>query len=175
MARELTGQLVGSTLEELQRKALDEDAIAYYSKAIVGRVAVQHIDPFTGHEETIILKGDITNPKVDEDDYIVPLYTEYTQKFFERANQVLIEQGVIIPYTPENKEKMMINAITDEEIKTALDKKFFAVKALLDRFTSPAPVRRMLRIAKEMDKTHGVITAIERRLAELQQEEFESG
>jgi hypothetical protein len=105
---------------------------------------------------------------------MIALYTDYDLKFFENRNRDLIEQGLIVPYSPEIEEIQRINAVTDEELEKALNKKFFAVKALLDRFTSPIPVDRMLKMAKRMNKTIGIINAIEARLSELQEEEYSS-
>ncbi len=165
--------IVGDLLQAIQAKALKDETIGHYIKAIRGRVAVQVLDPFTGFEVTRVLKGDITDPNVDKTTQMIPLYTEYDKSFFEKKNRGMIESGMVVPYTAEVQTLQLINAVTDEEIDIALGKKFFAIKALLDKFTSPAPVERLLRRAKELNKKVGTIAAIEVRLATLQEEEYE--
>ena len=165
-------KLSGSILEEIQEAALTDNVSEYWIKAVRHHVAVEVVDPFEGQQVTRILKGDITIPDADLSDAIIPLYTRYDIQFFKMNNKTLIETGVIVPYTPEFREEQLINSITDEEIVEAIDKPFFAVKALLDRFTSPVPIERMLRKAKEHNKTVGVIAAMEERLSELQADEY---
>lgn len=165
-------RLTDKLLEEIQARALKGEVQEWYIKTVRSRVAVQVINPFTGEHEDRILNGDITLPDINLDDCMVPLYTDHDTKYFEQTNHILIKKGLLVPYNPEVEEERLVNAITDEELEEALNKKFFAVKALLDKFTSPVPVERLLRKAKEMNKTHGVITAIETRLAELQELEY---
>lgn len=165
-------EIVGQIREEIQRKAISGEVQERYVKACVGRLAVQRIDPFTGREETVILKGDVTNPKADKEKFTVLLYTDLDTEWFKRANRTLIERGLLVPDTTKAREAFLINSISDEEIEKVLSEPFFSLKAKLDKFTSPVPVDRILRKAKEMNKTVGTVTAIEKRLAELQEAEF---
>lgn len=167
-------KLVGDILEQIQDKALRGEAIEHYIKACRGRLAVEIIDPFSGEAIIRILKGDTTDPNMDDEEALVPLYTEYDQQYFLQSNRKIINRGLIVPYTPEFVEEQSVNVITEDELIEALDKPFFAVKALLDKFTSPVPVERLLRKAKELNKTSGVVDAIEVRLAVLQEEEYTS-
>lgn len=167
----MTNLIVGSILEEIQERALKGEVYSRYIKAVRSKVAVYTIDPFTGRETILVLKGDIERDK-DVENAVVSLYTNYDVKFFERRNRKMIESGVLVPYNPEMEEMMRINAITDEKLREALDKKFFAIKALLDKFTSPVPVERTLRMAEDMNKTIGTINAIKARLSTLQQNEY---
>lgn len=165
-------QIVGEILEEIQRKAIAGEVQEQYVKACVGRLAVQRIDPFTGREETIILRGDVTDPKADKEGYTVSLYTNLDAEWFKRANKGHIRRGALVLDTPKVIEELLINSITDEEIERVLSEPFFTLKAKLDKFTSPIPVQRILRKAKLMNKTVGTVAAIEKRLAELQEAEF---
>ena len=61
----------------------------------------------------------------------------------------------------------------DKEGKTLPCKALDRVKALLDKFTSVAPVARMLAIAEEMDRPVKTVDAIKSKLAELQANEYE--
>lgn len=167
-------RLTNELLTELQRLAFAGEAEEYYIKACVARVGVHVINPMNGEPHEIILKGDITDPDVNVDEVTVALYTEPDREYFLRKNRPLIRQGLLVQYTPEFKEEMMVNAITDEEIKEALSKPFIATRNLLRKFTSPIPVERMLRHATLMDVSAGYISAIEERLAELQADEYSS-
>lgn len=165
-------QLVGEIKEQIQQMALTGQVLEHYIKACRGRLAVDLIDPLSGQAITRILKGDTTDPDLDDEDAVVPLYTEFDKQYFLKENKSLIKKGYIVPHTPEYIEEIQVNVITETELEVALDKPFFAVKALLDKFTSPIPVERLLRKAKELNKTSGVIDAITIRLAELQEVEF---
>lgn len=171
MAREDQRRIVGEILEEIQREALIGNALEHYVKTCRGRLAVQRIDPFTGTEETLILKGDVTNPKTREDDYMVSLFTQFDAQWFRQNNRELIEQGYIVPHTPEISDALLVNIITDDEITEILSKPFMALKHRLAKFTSPIPVDRFLRKAKEMNRPVGTVDFITKRLAELQQED----
>ena len=164
-------EIVGQIREEIQRRAISGEVKEQYIKACVGRLAIQRIDPFTGREETVILKGDITDPKVDKDEITVLLYTDLDAQWFKRANKKLIERGLLVPDTTKIRESLIINSISDNEIEKVLSEPFFSLKAKLDKFTTPTPVDRILRKAKLMNKTVGTINAIEKRLAELQEAE----
>ena len=165
-------QLAGEIKEQIQSKALRGEVLEHYIKACRGRLAVELIDPLAGESVIRVLKGDTTDPDLDDEDAVVPLYTEYDKQYFLRENKGLIKRGFIVPHTPEYIEEIQVNVITEDELTEALDKPFFAVKALLDKFTSPIPVERLLRKAKELNKTSGVLDAITTRLAELQEEEY---
>lgn len=165
-------ELVGQIREEIQRKAILGEVQAQYIKACVARLAVQRIDPFTGREETVILKGDVTDPKADKEGFTVSLYTDLDVEWFKRANRVAIERGSLVLDTTKAREAFLINSISDEEIERILSEPFFTLKSKLDKFTSPVPVDRILRKAKLMNKTIGTVNAIEKRLAELQEAEF---
>ena len=165
-------EIVGQIREEIQRKAISGEVQEQYVKACVGRLAIQRIDPFTGREETVILKGDVTNPEVDKDEITVLLYTDLDAQWFKRANKKLIERGLLVPDTTKAREAFLVNSISDDEIEKVLSEPFFSLKAKLDKFTSPTPVDRIRRKAKLMNKTVGTVNAIEKRLAELQEAEF---
>jgi len=143
--------------------------VAQYIKAIVGRVGLSIIDPFTKMPTDIILSG--TPGEVDDEDIVIVLWTEMENEYFRRVNKVLLQKGIIAPYTKELVEEISVNEVEEDVLREALSKPYFATKALLDKFTSPVPVMRMLRIAEEMNKSVGTISAIKERLSELQRQE----
>jgi len=152
--------------DALQKARATGQPVAKYVKTIVGKVCVKVIDQFTGSPTELILAGE--PGKVPIEDIVLTFWTDFEHEFFRRANKPLLDRGDIAPFTEEIEEKISVNEISDAELEEALKKKFFAVKALLDKFTSPVPVERMLRLAKEMNVSVGVVGRIEERLSELQ-------
>lgn len=164
--------IVPEILQEIQRRALDNEPMTHYIKTIRGKVAVNRISPMSGEQETIMLQGDIEDPDADLTGAMVPLYTDHDLKYFEQANRGMIESGQIAPHDPEANEIDRINAITDDELRTLVTGKFFTLKGKLNEFTSPVPVMRALRLANEENRPVKTIETIEARLAELQVEDY---
>jgi len=167
--------IVPEILQEIQRRALDNDPIAHYIKTIRGKVAVKRISPMSGEEDIILLVGDIDDPDADLSEAILPLYTNHDLKYFEQSNKRIIEMGLIVPHNPEKAELDRVNAISDEELRKLVTGKYFTLKGKLNEFTTPVPVTRALRIAKEENRPIKTIETIEARLAELQKDEYVSG
>ena len=147
------------------------EPVARYKKAIVGQVCVSIIDPFTGSPLERILKGKEGDQGISEDDITVTLWTEMAHDYFRRANQVLLQAGYITPFNKEvTTAPPSVNEISDEELIEILNKKFFAMKAFLDKVTSPIPVLSLLRLAEDMNRPVGTINAIKEKLSQLQAE-----
>ena len=145
------------------------EPVARYKKAITGRVAVTMIDQFSGMPVDRILSGNLGDPNVILDDISVIMWTDFENEFFRKANRILLERGYLALAEPtEDAVEVSVNEISDEDIMVALNKKYFAVKALLDKFTSPNPAVRMLALAEEMNKPVGTVNKIKERLSELQ-------
>ena len=139
-----------------------------YIKGVKGIVHVNTIDTFNGTPVVLTLKGDPVDKSVDIDDITIFLWTQFELDYFRRANKVILAEGLLAPYTKEVLAEISVNEISDEELTVALKKKFFACRALLNKFTSPAPVLRMLHIAEDLNRPVGTISAIQKRLSELQ-------
>jgi len=151
------------------RKAQAEgEPLAGYIKGVKGIVHVNTIDTFNGTPVVLTLKGDPADKSVDIDNITIFLWTQFELDYFRRANKVILAEGLLAPYTKEVLAEISVNEVSDEELETALKKKFFATRALLNKFTSPAPVLRMLHIAEDLNKPVGTISAIQKRLSELQ-------
>jgi len=160
-------QEINSVLYDSISKAQNKgEPVARYIKAIIGQVCVSKINMFTGKPEEIILSG--VPGEADIEDITVTLWTEMENEYFRRANKILLSGGYIAPYSEEIIEEVSVNEVDDEVLRDALEKPFFSIKALMDKFTSPVPIMRILRMAKEMNKSVGTITAIEKRLSALQ-------
>lgn len=151
------------------RRAQSEGApLAGYIKGVKGIVHVNTIDTFNGTPVVITLKGDPVDKTVDVDDITIFLWTKFELDYFRKANKTILAEGILAPYTKETIEKISVNEVSDEELEAALKKKFFAVRALLNKFTSPAPVVRLLHMAEDLNRPVGTISAIQNRLSELQ-------
>jgi len=146
------------------------EPVARYKKGIVGGVGLTMIDSFTGQPKDVILIGNINDPKTSIDDISITLWSELEHDYFRKANRVLLEQGYLVLLEAEMEViEPSVNEVSDEVLKEALGKKYFAVKALLDKFTSPLPVMRMLQIAEDMNKSVGTVNKIKEKLSKLQQ------
>jgi len=152
------------------RAAQEEgEPVSRYIKPILGKVRVSIIDIYEEMPTDIILAGDPTDPELDREDIMVTCWTQIEDDYFRKANKLLLDKGLIAPYSEEIEEEISVNEVTDAELEEALGKPYFAVKALLDKFTSTVPVKRLLDKAVEMNRPVGTINAIKARLSELQQ------
>lgn len=142
-----------------------------YIKATLGKVSVKILDPISFRETEIILSG---NPQTKPDSAILNIWTTTEDVYFVRNNKVVLNEGLVIAYQEDIDQALSVNSVSDEELKAALSGKYFNVKALLDKFTSPTPVERMLALATEMDRPVKTITAIKEKLSELQAKEYEN-
>lgn len=141
-----------------------------YIKAVLSRVLVKILDPISLREVEVILSGE---PDKKEDSCILDLWTPVEVVYFERNNQIILNEGLIVEYKQSIKTTPSVNVITEEELEAVLAERFFALKSLLDKLTSPAPVLRLLAKAEQMNKPVKTIDAIKSRLAELQRAEYE--
>jgi len=153
--------------DSIRKAQAEGEPIITYRKSIRARVCVKLIDSFSGMPSELILSG--VPGSAAEEDITVSLWTDFEVDFFRRANKKLLELGYLAPHTLSEEEEVMVNQVSDEELFEALNKPFFAVQALLKRFTAPAPVKRLLDMALEMNKTIGTVDKIKERLSELQQ------
>lgn len=140
-----------------------------YIKAIISRVVVKILDPISFAETEVVLSGD---PKDKPKSCIVNLWTPMEAVYFERNNESVLKEGLVVEYGESITPPSSVNAITDAEIERVLGEKFFTLKNLLETFTSPAPVLRILSKAEELNKPVKTIDAIRGRLAELQAQEY---
>lgn len=144
---------------------------ARYIKAILGRISVHVIDVITSKPSVQMIIGDPNETPVP-DSCIVTLWTPVEVAFFQRMNSVHLAQGNLVPYIVDSDVEITEspNSPTDEMIKEALGKRFFAIKNMVDKFTTIAPAMRALTIAREMNVTVGKVSYIEKRISQLQDE-----
>lgn len=146
-----------------------DNPYATYKKVILGKASVKVINPFSENPEEVILKG---NPGKNEEGCFIDVWSLEQDMFFQRINETLIKQGVLVPYNREAKPIIKTvneyNVKTDEELYELLTEPFFTLKAALEKMDSEAPVQRLLRIAEDEEMSEKKIKHIRARLAELQ-------
>lgn len=156
-------------LSDEARLAIEENKpVAQYRKATIGKILVKLVDPLTGEEIQKVIEGE---PAVNK--CLIPVWSNFEDTYFRRNNEYHFQMGNIIKNDISTiPEAPTVNDISDEEIKSALSDKFFTVKNILDKLTSPTPVHRMLAMAEEMNRPVGTVNAIKAKLAKLQSEEY---
>jgi hypothetical protein len=143
-----------------------------YVKTILGKVAITVLNPFSGKPEGVILYGNPNDPDIFEK-YSVQVWSPKEDEFFKRMNASHFRSGNLRALEDTELPKPVkrsVNEITDDEIVAVLNKPFLALKNKLDKFSSVAPVYRVLKRAEDMEKSEKILDAIRARLAELELE-----
>lgn len=167
-AEELIGQDVFSAMQT-------EKPYKTYIKQILGKVQVKVINPFSGKPENRLLTGD---PRQSNEDCLVKLWSEKEYQYFTTYNKKHLKSGTLLEHKPKAKapsQEEKHNTMKEEELKKLLSSKFFTLQSALNKFTSEAPVYRLLILAEEMEKSEKIISAIKARLSELQEIELSDG
>lgn len=137
-----------------------------YKKTILGKVQVIVLNPFSQESSAVLLEGEDGSP-----DSILDVWSEKEDAFFKRMNRRALETGRIIAFTRKEEEPLETNTpeqMSDEEIKLLIKKPFLSLRAILEGTSSEAFVYRILRAAREAEKSEKFISAIEARLGEIQ-------
>ena len=151
--------------------AMQKDApYATYKKVILGKASVKVINPFSESPEEHILEG---NPGKNDSGCFVDVWSIEGDMFFQKANALLLKQGVLVAYDRESKPLVVdineYNVMNDKELYELLKAPFFSLEAALNKMDSEAPVQRMLVIAEQEEISAKRIGHIESRLSELQE------
>jgi len=152
-----------STMDTKVYSAMQEgNPVATYRKTILGRVFVNILDPFTGTPTGIILKGDPTS-----EDARVDVWTVKENLFLQRMNRKHFETGVLkkMEISVEKLEK--IANYSDAELKEILGLVYISLQKKLVEMEDPAILNRMVELAKEMEKSAKIVSAVEGRLQEV--------
>lgn len=135
-----------------------------YVKTILGQVHLLVLDPFNTNNrpQELILSG-----SPGEESSYVEVWSEVEDRFIQKANRSHIKAGRLKAMETPIIETPSPNEITDTEIEELLNSPFMSLKNKLDKFTSSAPVYRILEKAKELEKSNKIIENLEKKLAEL--------
>lgn len=96
------------------------------------------------------------------EDEVVELYSDAEVKIFSRANKVLIEAGILIPFEGKEQEVRLENSQTDEQLKQLLKEPLD-----LSSITSKVTLERLLSLAEEMNIPVKVVRQIETKIKSL--------
>ena len=143
-----------------------------YKKTILGKVFVEIWDNFLNSPVGILLTGD---PKKDDPDCFYHAWTEQNDVYFRRVghNRRHLEQGTVIPVKFEEKEvEKTLETSSDDELTKLVNSPFLALQNALNKTKSVALLFRILTVAQELEKSEKITRAIEARLSEVQEEEF---
>jgi len=143
-----------------------------YIKTILGKVYVKSLNSFSGEPDGVILSGD---PKKKSDSCIIDVWSLQEDMYLHRANPKHFKDGALLEFIRENvevSEEEKLNSMSDDAMVELLSSKFFTLQNVVNKFTSVAPVFRMLNIAKDLEKSDKIVKFIEGKLAELQLKEI---
>jgi hypothetical protein len=144
------------------------EPVKVYRKAIVGRVVVRVIDPFSGERAEVLISG--VPGKADPSELEISLWTPFEVKYFEQFNKGLIESGSIVPVEHRAEFKVNLsNALSDDQLKEVLVGPFFSLRKVIAEITSETTMQRALQLAKELNRPAKTVQEIELRLEEIQQ------
>lgn len=155
---------------------MEGEPFARYKKMILGKVYVTALDPFSDEPEGIVLYGNPNNPD-QLDTQIIEIWDERQDLFFRKVNKKHFETGRLGLVEQVEETPVSPNDVTDAFLDTLLDgrkTRFLAFKNRLNEFTSEAPLFRLLNRARELEKSEKLIKHIETKLAEVQQEPYDT-
>lgn len=158
-----------SLFEAAQEAIQNNKPDSRWIKVQLAKVLVKYIDPIEGKPTETVIEGDASK---NEEACIFDCWTPLETAYFTKMNKYHILEGNIVPYKKDMVVEISPNTITDEDLREVLTKPFLTIRSLLSKFTSTVPVERMLAIAEEMNKPSGTVTAIKKRLSELQEEQY---
>ncbi len=137
-----------------------------YQKTILGKACVTTWDSFNNVPAFVILEGD---PKKTEVGTVVDVWDEKEDMFFKKMNRNHFQTGVLREIVREEPvQEHRIEDSTDEELLELIKGKFFSIQSQLNKIDSEAVIFRILRLARENEKSEKLIKAIEARLSEIQ-------
>jgi len=141
-----------------------------YKKSILGKVFVHVLSLMTGTPTPVglILEGD---PRKNDPDSMVDVWSEHEDYFFRRMNRLHLEQGTIREYkrTDAPSRERTVDEFSDDELKALINKPFLSLKNTLNKTSSIATLFRIQTLAGELDKSDKVMKAIESRISEVQE------
>jgi len=137
----------------------------FFRKAIKGVVGGRKLNKRGDIEEFVLPAGDPN--KLDKDEITIEINNEEEEKYFLKANKATVEKGIVIAVSDYEFTLDKVNSVSDGELKDMLKLPFRRLQKLIDEFTSPVPVARLLELAKQEDKPVKTVQHIESVLRKL--------
>lgn len=155
--------------EEISKRMIDGNPVKSYKKVVLGQLLLKTWDAMIGKEVEIIFSGE-----PNSDSAIFDVWSDWEKLYFERSNKRHFEKGMLIPW--ERKEAVEavrgFEQYTDSELGEIINSKFLALQSTLNKIQSVAVLFRMMSIAADMEKSDKITGVIQKRISELQTEEF---
>jgi hypothetical protein len=152
---------------EILSKMVNNEPYKVYQKTTLGKVFVNFLDPLTNEQKGMILEGD---PKKGEGTF--ETWGQLDDLYFRRANNILFSKGYLVEYNRPIEKKKSPNEKTDEEIEELVNARYLAFQNEVQKIDSEVTLKRILAKAVELGKSDKIITFLEQRIAEVQQQEF---
>ena len=149
------------------------DPVASYIKKCIGKIQISVIDPFTSQVVYKLLFGDPYNSETDRENMIVDVWTEKENAFFKKAYGPELKKGNLMPYDRSQDKKAELaqknwNVASDVELEKVLGEKYFTMKSILEKMSTVTVLNRLLNLARDLEKSEKLISAIQQRLSEIQ-------
>jgi hypothetical protein len=158
-----------STKDEISTRMVNGNPVKSYKKVVLGQLLLKTWDTMIGKETEIIFSGE-----TNSDSAIFDVWSDWEKLYFERSNKRHFEKGMIIPWERkvELEEVRGFEQYTDSELGEIINSKFLALQSTLNKIQSVAVLFRMMSIAADLEKSDKITGVIQKRISELQTEEF---
>lgn len=139
-----------------------------YKKTILGKVFVYYLDPFESKVSSKLMAG---NPRKNEDGCFFETWDTKGDMFFRNSNkdhfknnrliEVSLKKEVLVTKTTDD--------MTDEQMTELVNARgFVKLQQALNKMVSIPAVSRLYEIAEQQEKSDKILSAINKRLSELQ-------
>jgi hypothetical protein len=137
-----------------------------YRKTVLGKLYLTIWDSFTEKPLGYILEGMPNETFVD-------VWSELEDVFLRRSNKRHFELGYLVEQVrPVPAEVKSPNEVSNEELDKILNSKFLSLQSSVNKFTSVAPLTRLIVMAREQEKSEKILAFLEGKLSELQAKEY---
>lgn len=139
-----------------------------YKKAILGKVHISVLNPFSDLPEYVLLTG-----KEDEENSYIEIWSEKADMFLRKMNAKHFKAGRLVEMESKVVETASPNQLLDSEIDELLSSPFMSLQNKLKTFTDTVPLYRFLTRARELEKSEKIIKRIEESITKLTTEDLE--
>ncbi len=138
-----------------------------YKKTIPAWVSVTVLNVFSDRPEKLTLKGD---PKINNIDSYVPLWSEKEFLFFKRTNRNHIDNGRLVESTYPKEESILksVNNLSEEKIIELVNGPWMTLKNQVKKMDSEAAVYRIVTIAEQQERPEKTMKFLREALSRIQ-------
>lgn len=155
--------------DEISKRMVDKNPVKSYKKVVLGQLLLKTWDSMLGKEVEIIFSGEPNSESA-----IFDVWSDWEKLYFERNNKKHFEKGMLIPWTRQEEVEAVrgFEQYTDAELTEIVNSKFLSLQSTLNKIKTVAVLFRMMAIASELEKSDKITSIIQKRISELQTEEF---